>query len=87
LDSSPIQKQSPNPVRRDISTPRYACRSTGRDGRPTQAPGRPFGRPCPTESFFMSVGRPSGRPFSCYGRPRYPVHVSAHRSTGPAADL
>ena len=35
LDSSPIQKQSPNPERRDRSVSRYACRSTERSTDPS----------------------------------------------------
>ena len=55
--------------------------------RPTQVPVDRVGQPRPTESKAMSVGRPGDRPFSFCGRPggrpRWPVHVGAHRSTAP----
>ena len=38
-------------------------------GRPTQVPVDRAGRPRPTESKVMSVGRPGGQPFSFCGRP------------------
>jgi len=100
LDSSLIQKQSPNPKRRDRFVPKYACRSTRWSTDPsTWSTGRSI---VSNREFFMSVDRRAvdrypatvdravDRATLCTfvhtGRPGdRPVLLCAHRSTGPAA--
>ena len=81
MDSTPKQKRSPNSERRRKA-------SVGRSaGRPALVPGRP----APTESSHLTVGRPGSRPLLCHGRsggrPGYVCACRAHRLTARSTSL